>query len=79
MREKPNDTGWVVPQDGMVLRQDTTFAPGVYFLPSGLSIEADGITLDGNGAVLVGQDRQGQGIRLHGRSDVTVQNVRLRD
>jgi parallel beta-helix repeat protein len=74
-----HNAGWVVPTDGMVLRQDTTFAPGVYFLPNGLSIEADGITLDGSGAVLVGKDRQGQGIRLHGRSDVTVENVRLRD
>lgn len=69
----------VVPTDGLVLREDTVFAPGVYHLPSGITIAADGVTLDGNGAVLVGSRQQGQGIRVAGRSGVTVTNTRLRD
>src|SRR5690242_7736676 len=69
----------VVPKDGMVIGEDTTLKPGVYHLPNGLSIESDGVTLDGNGAVLVGANREGRGIRLEGRSGVTIKNVRLRD
>lgn len=69
----------IVPTDGMTIDKDTALAPGVYHLPRGISIEADCVTLDGNGAVLAGSDRQGQGIRLNGRSNVTIRNIRLRD
>lgn len=69
----------VVPSDGMVVREDTTLAPGVYHLPRGISIERDGVTLDGSGAVLVGAGREGQAIRVAGRADVTVRGLRLRD
>lgn len=69
----------LVPTDGLVLRENATLAPGVYFLPHGLSIASNGITLDGNGAVLVGSERQGAGIRLQGRKGVVIRNVRLRD
>src|SRR5579871_312556 len=69
----------VTPADGMEIGADCVLAPGIYVLPRGLSIVADGVTLDGNGAVLIGQDRQGAGIRLEGRSGVTIRNVRLRD
>ena len=34
---------FVVPEDGMVITRDTTFAPGVYFLPNGVEIGADGL------------------------------------
>src|SRR5437868_4070917 len=67
------------PTDGMVIRESTRFAPGGYVLPRGISVEADGITLDGGGAVLVGAGRQGTGIRMAGHKGVTIQNVRLRD
>ena len=42
----------VIPLDGMVVCEDTQFVPGVYHLPTGISIEGDGITLDGDGALL---------------------------
>lgn len=69
----------VVPKDGMVIKEDVLLVPGVYHIPRGISIEADGVTLDGNGALLVGNNREGQGIRLQGCSDVTVKNCRLRE
>lgn len=69
----------VVPTDGMAIREDTRLAPGVYHLPNGLTIEADGVTLDGGGAVLVGSDRQGTGVRLHGCANVTLRRIQLRD
>ena len=61
----------------MVIREDAVLATGVYFLPHGLSVEADDVTLDGNGALLIGADRQGRGVRLNGRSGVTIRNLRL--
>ncbi|MHC4766324.1 MAG: hypothetical protein ACYTF2_14605, partial [Planctomycetota bacterium] len=42
-----------VPTNGMVITTDTTFEPGTYNLPDGVSIGASGITLDMNGAVLI--------------------------
>jgi parallel beta-helix repeat protein len=52
-------------------------APGVYVLPRGLEIGADGVTLDGNGALLVGIGRTGSGVRVRGRHGVTIRNLRL--
>lgn len=70
--------GTVVPTDGMVIREDTAFAPGVYVMPKGISVEG-AVTLDGGGATLIGRDRQGVGVRLEGSSGATVRNLRLRD
>ena len=72
-------TNPVTPRDGMVITADVVLAPGVYHLPRGLTIAGDGITLDGGGAVLIGSDRAGQGLRIEGRAGVTVRNLRLRD
>ncbi|MEE8168999.1 MAG: right-handed parallel beta-helix repeat-containing protein [Phycisphaerae bacterium] len=62
----------VVPTDGMVIRESIRLAPGTHVLPAGLTIAADGVTLDGTDAVLIGADDRGEGIRLHGRRDVTI-------
>jgi parallel beta-helix repeat protein len=67
-----------VPTDGMVIREDTVFAPGVYVLPNGITIE-DGVSVNGGGATLVGCDRQCIGVRIHGCSGAAVRNLRLRD
>jgi parallel beta-helix repeat protein len=69
----------IVPRDGMVVREDTTFVPGTYHLPNGIVIDADNITLDCNGAVLIGSDQQGRGITCIGRSGVTIKGARIRD
>src|SRR5438105_9198753 len=69
----------VPPVDGMVIREDTTLAAGVHYLPNGIAIEADNVTLDGGGALLIGADRQGVGIRVNGRKDVRIRDVRLRE
>lgn len=44
----------VVPIDEMIISESTTFCPGVYDLPNGISIGADDIELDCNGAILDG-------------------------
>lgn len=69
----------VKPTDGMSITADARVEPGVYFLPNGLTIAAGGVTLDGNGAVLIGHDRRGVGVTVDGHADVTIRNLGLRD
>jgi parallel beta-helix repeat protein len=66
-----------IPSDGMTITRDMQLTPGVYLLPGGVTIASDGVTLEGNGAFLVGAGRQGRGIRVEGRSGVTIKNLRL--
>ena len=69
----------LTPTDGMVLKKNAVLAPGVYYLPNGITVGASGITLDGSGALLVGKDHEGVGIRAEGRSNIVIKNLRLRD
>lgn len=59
----------------MVITQDTTLAPGVYILSEGLKIGADGITLDGSGALLLNPNHQGAAIYAENRSGITVRGI----
>jgi parallel beta-helix repeat protein len=59
----------------MKISTNLTLKPGVYDLPAGLKITADNLILDGNGAVLVGHDRQGAGVTIQGRKNVTIRNL----
>lgn len=68
-----------IPGDGMVITHDVRLQPGSYQLPTGLSISASNITLDGQGAVLIGRDRTGRGLTIQDCSHVTIKNLRLRD
>jgi len=69
--------GQVIPTDGMVIREDTVFIPGSYNLPNGVSIGASGVTLDMNGAELVGTAGNNFGLTCTGFNNVTVINGRL--
>jgi parallel beta-helix repeat protein len=69
----------IKPTNGQTITSSTQLEPGVYYLPAGITIAADGIMLDGNGATLIGRDRQGTGIKLDGHAGVTIRNVTLRD
>jgi len=64
----------VVPTDGMVITANTTFVPGSYSLPNGVSIGASGITLDMNGAALVGTAFNNYGVTCTGYNNVTIKN-----
>jgi len=64
----------LVPKDGMVITKSARLRPGVYHLPKGIVIGADGVTLDGNGAVFVGNG-SGQAVRSVKRNNVTVRNL----
>jgi parallel beta-helix repeat protein len=67
----------VTPTDGLTITADTTFTPGVYHLPQGITIAADDITLDGNGALLIGRTHNGRGITLDNRHNITLKNLHL--
>ena len=67
----------VIPSDGMVITESVRFAPGIYTLPSGISVERDNVTIDGNGALLVTSAQEGVAITIHGRSGVTVRNLAI--
>ncbi len=69
----------LVPSDDLVIKKDTALQPGVYNLPHGLTIAADGVTLEGNGALLVGSQRTGRGVTVEGHSRVTIKNLRLQN
>src|SRR5262245_54484833 len=64
----------VVPTDGMVITTSTTFVTGTYSLPHGVSIGASNITLDMNGATLVGTGFNNYGVTCIGFSNVTIRN-----
>ncbi len=63
-----------VPTDGMAITEDTTFCRGVYTQPVGVTIAADGVTLDCNSSVLKGAT--GAAITVVGQG-VTVKNCRI--
>lgn len=65
--------------DGMVITKDTTLQPGVHYLPNGIKVAAPGITLDGNGATIVGYNREGCGVTVNGQDGVTIRNLKVRD
>lgn len=63
----------------MVITSDMTLRPETYLFPAGLTIAADNITLDGQGAVLTGWNQSGRGLTIQNCNHVTIKNLRLRD
>ncbi len=62
-----------VPTDGCTITKDTVFRRGNYYLPNGIEIISDGITLDCNGSTLTG-NFDSFGINIFNRTDITVKN-----
>jgi len=69
----------IAPVDGLVITSDTVLQPGIYSLPAGITIATDNVTLDGNGALLIGSRRAGRGLTIAGCKNVTVKNLRLQE
>ncbi len=59
------------------IAQNTRLEPKVYFLPEGITIDSDNVTLDGHGATIMGMDRTGQGIKVSGRKNIVIKNLRV--
>ncbi len=79
MNTAPSAATLVPTNGGLVIRENTRLEPGVYYLPEGIIIEAPGVTLDGNGATILGDNRQGVGVSVLGQTGVTIRNLRIRD
>jgi parallel beta-helix repeat protein len=67
----------LLPTNKMEITHDISLQPGVFFIPDGISIAADNVTLDGNGATLVGIGRKGRGVRVLNRKGVTIKNIHI--
>src|SRR5688572_23581930 len=67
----------ITPTDGLTITADTTFAPGVYHFPQGITIAADNITLNGNGALLIGRTHTSRGVTLENHHNVTLNTLPL--
>ena len=68
----------VVPLDGQVFISDTVLVPGTYHLPNGVSIGAPGVTLDLNGATLVGNNFTNYGVTSIGHDNIIIRNGTIR-
>ncbi|MFH1978401.1 MAG: NosD domain-containing protein, partial [Candidatus Aenigmatarchaeota archaeon] len=63
------------PTDGCVVTTDTTFTPGTYILPNGISLGANDVTVDCNGATLRGSfSVSAAGIFMDSKSGNTIKN-----
>ena len=63
--------------DNLTITKDSPLEKGIYQLPNGIRIEGSSITLDGNGAVLVGDNFSGNGIFSSGGEDITIKNISI--
>ena len=63
--------------NGLRLNKDTQLEPKVYLLPEGLTIDSDDVTLDGQGATIMGTDKTNQGIIVSGRKNIIIKNLRI--
>lgn len=67
----------VIPVDGMVITESVRFAPGVYAIPSGITIDSDDVTVEGDHTHLVGGDQSGVALNLRGRSGVSIRKLAI--
>jgi parallel beta-helix repeat protein len=64
--------------NSLTINKDTKLEPKVYILPEGITIDSDNVTLNGNGATLMGTHKAAsQGIRASGRKNITIKNLRV--
>jgi len=63
-----------IPSDGCSVTRDTIFIQGDYFLPHGIVINANEVSLDCNGSVLNGKHNFQNGITIYRRSDIIIKN-----
>src|SRR5215216_7085480 len=61
------------------VNKDIHLEPKTYFLPGGISIDSDNVTLDGRGATILGTNKTGQGIIISGRKNIVIKNLRVLD
>src|SRR5688500_14785776 len=64
--------------NGLRITTDTQLEPRIYLLPEGITIDSDNVTVDGNGATIMGIDKtNSQGIKVFGRKNIIIKNLRV--
>ena len=64
--------------DELRISKDTQLEPKLYVLPEGITIDSDNVTLDGQGAIIMGGDKTSKpGIKAVGRKNITIKNLRV--
>src|SRR5215207_8647707 len=69
---------WINVMNELRISRDTQLEPKVYVLPEGITIESDNVTLDGNGATIMGTRKTAsQGINVTDRKNIVIKNIRV--
>jgi parallel beta-helix repeat protein len=63
--------------DELRVNSDMRLEAQTYFLPGGITIDADNLTLNGQGATIIGMNKTGQGITVFGRRNIVIKNLRI--
>lgn len=64
--------------DELRISKDTQLERRVYILSGGITIDADDVMLDGNGATIIGTDKtSSRGLKVFGRKNIVIKNLRL--
>lgn len=67
----------IIPTNGMIITESISLAEGVYYLPDGIRIGADGITVKGNRTTIISDQAYNIGIHIDGHSDVSIHDVTI--
>lgn len=67
----------IIPTNGMVISEDTILAEGVFHLPDGIRIGADGISVKGNKTMIISDSQTNVGISIDGYSDINISNLTI--
>jgi parallel beta-helix repeat protein len=64
--------------NALKINKDTRLEPKIYVLPEGITIDSDNVTLDGQGATIMGTDKiASQGIKVGNRKNIIIKNLRI--
>ena len=66
-----------IPTNGMVITNDVTFKAGTYYLPEGIRVAGNNITINGNGALIVSDTHEGVGVSANNVQSLTIKNLRV--
>lgn len=67
----------VIPQNGMIITENTIFTPGTYLLPDGITIRANDITLKAEDVTFIGIQKKGTGITIDGFNNIRISGARM--
>ncbi len=68
----------IIPTNGMVITEDCRLAEGLYHLPDGITIAADGISVQGNNTSIVSDSQTGAAISVNGQKNVSIRDIGIR-